>query len=338
VVETGRIGTDSSHAKIRKVKGIVVPAPVNAHTHLADAVWGREPPHEPVERIVGTPQGLKFRILSETPPSVKSAAIREAMRQMARDGVGAVIDFREEGVAGADLLRRASRGSATRTVILGRPLRRPLDPAEMDRLLTVADGVGLSSVAEEPPDVRDSIARRCRSEGKWYALHASEVRRESPNDYLRPRPDLLVHLTYATPADLEQVRAEGVYVAVCPRSNALFGRRPDLAAFQEAEVHLMLGTDNAMFQAPSIWREVEFAYHTARLASRPVSPEFLFRCAFVRPWTWLRAPEAAWIDPAGNARPVVLRLPTDDPYYQVVARATEHVMVRPPSRTGRGAP
>ena len=338
VSETGQIGTDSTRGRVRRIKGLVVPEPVNAHTHLADGVWGKEPPYQPVEQIVGTPQGLKFRILSDTPASAKVQGIRSSLRQMAREGVGAVIDFREEGLEGTRILRRAARGFPTRVIALGRPLHRPPEVGELDELLTVADGVGLSSVAEERPEFRTAIARQCRSAGKRYALHASEVRREDPAEYLRPRPDLLVHLTYASVEDLAQVQAEGVYVAVCPRSNALFGRRPDLAAFQEAGVHLMLGTDNAMFQAPSMWREIEFAYHTARLAGRPVAPEFLFRCVFVRPWNWLNEPDAAWIHPDGTGRPLVLRLPTGDPYYQIVARATEHVIVRPPSPARGGRP
>src|SRR5208283_1832395 len=102
---------------------------------------------------------------------------------------------------------------------------------------------------------------------KKFALHASEEIREEPSEYLRPKPDLLVHLTAATPEDLEDVHTAGVTVAVCPRSNALFGRRPDLATLQRLGIPTMLGTDNAMFHAASLFRELEFAYVSARLAA-----------------------------------------------------------------------
>jgi len=120
-----------------------------------------------------------------------------------------------------------------------------------------------------------------------------------------------------------------VTVAVCPRSNALFGRQPDLAAMERLGVRVLLGTDNAMFQAPSIWRELEFAYVGTRLRRRPASAAFLARAALVEPWRWLRTPAAARIAPGSPAVPLVLRLPPDDPAYQVVTRTTEHVIVRP---------
>lgn len=332
VSETGQIGTDSTRGRVRRIRGIVVPAPVNGHTHLADAVWTREPPHEPVEQLVGSPTGLKFRLLSETSPARKVAAMRAALRQMERFGIAASIDFREEGLEGVRLLRKADRGLSVRAVILGRPKARPVERNELRALLREADGVGLSSVAQEDAPTRDVIARMCRSLQKHYALHASEVVRESPEDYLHPRPDLLVHLTNATDDDLRQVQEAGVYVTVCPRSNALFGRAPDFSRFQAARVHVMIGTDNAMFQAPSLWRELEFAYHSSRLAHRPVSPEYLFEAAFVRPWDWLGEPRKASVGVHGTDQALVLRLPTEDPYYQLVARATEHLMIRPASR------
>jgi cytosine/adenosine deaminase-related metal-dependent hydrolase len=253
---------------------------------------------------------------------------------MERQGVSATVDFREEGIEGVRLLRAAGRGLRLRTVALGRPLQRPIQPRELSALLEVADGVGVSSQSEESHDVRVAIARACRSKRKYFAMHASESVRERPESYLDPHPDLLVHLAKATPEDLAEVAEAKVTVAVCPRSNALFGRRPDLATFDRLGVRTLLGTDNAMFHSPSIWRELEFAYVTGRLARRPVRPEFLFRAAFVEPYRWLRTPDAARLDADGPVRPIAFRLPPDDPAYQIVARATEHLMVRSgPSRT-----
>ncbi len=328
LVETGSIGADSTRGRVRRVHGIVVPSPVNGHTHLGDAVATREPPHVTLSEMVRPPDGYKFRLLRDTPPAAKRAAMRRALAMMQDQGVSATIDFREEGVAGARLLRGAGRGLSVRTVILGRPMRRPVDPKEIRDLLSVADGVGLSSIEEEPRSARRTVARACRARGKRFALHASESTREPVDEYLDPIPDLLVHLAKASPADLEQVVAAGVSVAVCPRSNALFGRRPDLAKFDRLGVRTLLGTDNAMFHSPSIWRELEFAYVTGRLARKPVRPEFLFRAAFVHPYEWLGEPERARLVAGGPVRPIAFRLPSDDPAYQVVARATEHVMVR----------
>lgn len=336
IAEVGALGTDSTRGRVRRVRGIVLPQPVNGHTHLGDAVGTREPPLRPLAEIVRPPDGMKFRLLADTPRPAKVAAMRRALQRMALDGVAATIDFREEGIAGVRDLRRAAAGTGVRAVILGRPLRRPVDGPELTQLLRTADGVGLSAAREEPREVREKVARACRAAGGYFALHASEEEREDPDDYLVPRPDLLVHLTQATPDDLAQVVREGVTVAVCPRSNALFGRRPDLAEFERRGVRLLLGTDNAMFHSPSLWRELEFAYVSARLARRPVSPAYLARAALVEPWRWLGAPEASVIAPGSLARPLVVRLPADDPAYQVVTRATTHLIMRPRSRRPRG--
>jgi cytosine/adenosine deaminase-related metal-dependent hydrolase len=327
VREVGALGTDSRRGRERKVRGIVTPSPVNGHTHLGDAVSVREPPPGPIAALVRPPGGYKFRLLAEASPASKRHAFRTALARMARDGVAAVIDFREEGAEGVRLLRAASRGSPVRTVILGRPLARPVDPRELSELLAVADGVGLSSALEESAATRSRVAAACRAAGKRFGLHASESRREPPDSFLSPRPDLVVHLAHATPDDLAAVRDAGVRVAVCPRSNALFGRQPDLRSMERLGVAVLLGTDNAMFHAPAIWRELEFAYVATRLRRRPVSARFLARAALVEPWRWLGAPDAARVAPGMPVPPLALRLPPEDPEYQVVTRATEHVIV-----------
>ncbi len=337
IVETGAIGTDSSRGRETRRRGIVLPPSVNAHTHLGDAVASAEPMAGPLSRIVAPPDGLKFRILRDTPGPLKEAAMRRALAGAAAGGTGAVVDFREEGIAGTEALRRAARGLPIRAVALGRPLRRPVDPGELDRLLGAADGVGLSSAREEDAAARAAVARACRRLGKRYALHASETVREPVDDYLRPRPDLLVHMSRATPEDLQAVAAAGVPVAVCPRSNALFGRFPDLAGFGRAGVRFFLGTDNAMFEAPSMFRELEFAYTAARLRRRPVAPELLLRAAFLAPWEWLGAPAVARLTEANPVAPVVLALPEEHPEYQVVARGSENLMWPRPARGGAGA-
>ncbi len=328
VVEVGARGTDSSRGRDRRVRGIVVPSPVNAHTHLGDSVSVREPPIGPVETLVGPRESYKVRLLRESSREEKLRAMREVLLRMSREGIAVAIDFREEGRAGVELLRAAARATGVRTFVLGRPLARPVEPAELSGLLDIADGIGLSSARDETRPTREAVARACRARGKRYALHASEARREPPESYLDPRPDLLVHLAKATADDLAAVRHEGVSVAVCPRSNALFGRQPDLGRMERIGLSVLLGTDNAMFHAPSIWAELQFAYVASRLCGRPVSAPFLARAALVEPWLWLGEPERARIAPGSPATPLVLRLPPDDPAYQVATRVTEQLIVR----------
>jgi len=337
VVEVGQVGTASRKPGERRIRGIVVPPPVNGHTHLGDAAATVEPPATTVAEMVQPPDGFKFRLLRDTSPTRNVAAMRRALDRMRREGIAAAIDFREEGVEGVRMLRRAAARSGIDVSVLGRPLRRPVDPREVAGLLAEGDGIGLSAARDEDSDELDRIGAACHSAGKRYALHASEAERESPDTYLRGRPDLLVHLTCATTADLEQVRAAKTTVAVCARSNALFGRRPPLAELARLGVPTILGTDNAMLHAPSIWRELEFDYVSSRLAGAPVPAAFLARAAFVEPWRWLGRAGFASVTAGGEARPIVVRLPVDDPAYQLVTRSTEHLIVRPGSRGRPGA-
>lgn len=332
ITEVGQIGTDSTRGRVRRIRGIVAPPPVNSHTHLGDAVSSREPPPISFGEMVGPPDGFKFRLLAGASAAEKHKAVRLALGRMVAEGIQAVVDFREEGVSGVRMLRRAAQGLGIRVVALGRPLARPIARAELSELLDAADGVGLASAREESNATRQTVARACRARGKRYALHASEERRERVDAYLDPRPDLLVHMTYATRGDFEAVRDAHTSVAVCPRSNALFGRHPPLATLERLGLSVLLGTDNAMLHAPSIWRELEFAYVSSRLVGGRVSSGFLARAALVEPWKWLGMPEVARIDAAATTPPLILRLPPEDPAYQIVTRVTEQVIVRPARR------
>jgi cytosine/adenosine deaminase-related metal-dependent hydrolase len=304
-----------------------VPSPVNAHTHLGDAVSVREPPAGPVSELVAPPRGYKFQLLARASPGEKRSALRAALRRMAREGVAATFDFREEGLEGVRLLRSALRRSRVRGIIFGRPLRRPVEPEELDALLDETDGIGLSSARDEAEVDRRRVARACRARSKRYALHASEAVRERPETYLDPRPDLLVHLARATPDDLSAVRDARVAGAVCPRSNALFGRQPNLREMERIGIPTLLGTDNAMFHSPSVWAELQFAYTSSRLLGRPVSALFLARAVLVEPWLWLGERDAARVAPESPVPPLVLRRPPDDPAYQIVTRTTEQFIV-----------
>lgn len=326
VVEVGTPGSDSRRGKERKIRGIVTPRPVNSHTHLGDAAASREPPHVPVGEIVG-PRGLKFRLLAALTPEEKERAMRSVLEQMIREGVGAVVDFREEGVPGVEQLRRAADDLPIEVRILGRPLRRPVETGELSRLLRLTEGIGVSSAREENSLTRTILANAAHRAGKWFALHASEEVRENPDSYLIPRPDLLVHLTKATPDDLAAVAKARIPVAVNLRSNALFGRRPNLAQFAQAGIRLLIGSDNAMLNAPSIFRETEFAYLSGRLLDHPVDPHYLARAAYVEPWLWLDEPGRARVTPGMTGSPLALRLPPEDPAYQLVTRATEQLIV-----------
>lgn len=329
VLERGGRGTlGPERAGERTVHGIVLPRAVNGHTHLGDAVWRREPPRLPFHEVVAPPRGLKHRLLAQTPRSEKREGIHTALTAMTALGTAVALDFREEALPGVRLLREAAKGTGVEVVALARPAD-PLSRREIRDLLAEADGLGLSALRDLPMGAAELARQEVRRAGKRLALHASESTWEPIDPVLDLKPDLLVHLCEATGEDLDAVKEAGVAVAACPRSNALYGRYPPLAQIERRGIPLLLGTDNVMFQAPDLFREMEFAYLSCRARGEPVEPRTLVEATFVTPWKVLGRHQAARLEVGSPARALGVRLPTEDPYYQVAARAAHRHLLLP---------
>lgn len=244
--------------------GVVIPAFTNAHTHVADAVVRQELTGT-LEEIVAPPRGLKHRVLAAADDDDLVAAMRSAIQAMARTGVASFWDFREGGLPGTRLLLRAALGEPVAPLVLGRPARIEYRREETDAILRAADGIGVSSPLDWPRDEVEKLARHARRAGKAFATHCSERVREDIDRVLDLKPAFLVHMLEATDADLVRVADAGVPVVACPRSNVFFGKVPDLPRLLRHGITVLLGTDNAMVNAPSVLREMEFAYKVSRL-------------------------------------------------------------------------
>ncbi|HUR69979.1 MAG TPA: amidohydrolase family protein [Candidatus Thermoplasmatota archaeon] len=228
-----------------EARGLVLPALVDAHTHVGDRVGrGTLPPGLSLDALVKPPDGLKHRLLRETPRAALVAGMREARAELRAAGTRAFVDFREGGLDGARMLREA--GDAPRAVSMAR-CAGAWDDAEAEAVLREADGIGLSGLGDVPSDVPERAAAVASRRKKRFALHLSEARREDVPRALALRPDFLVHVCAYEHDDLARIAAARVPVVLCPRSNARFGRAPDAPAMLDAGIALALGSDNAMF-------------------------------------------------------------------------------------------
>ena len=154
------------------------------------------------------------------------------------------------GLPGSIELRAASEGYPGKVFIFGREGGEQL-----------AEGLGVSS-ARDIPDL-DTVVSRARAAGKKVAFHAGERDALDVEAALSYDPDLMVHCTHATGAQIRECADRGIPIAVCARSNWRLGvtrsdRNPPLDLMEKAGCTLMLGTDNAMFVQPDMWREMEF--------------------------------------------------------------------------------
>ena len=235
---------------------IVLPAFVNAHTHVGDSIAKEAGGGLDLEALVAPPDGLKHRLLRGADRTELVGAMRRSARFMERTGTAAFLDFREGGVEGVAALEDALADLSIEGLAFGR---------ETTDVLDVAAGFGASGAA----DADFERERRATAEtGKPFGIHAGEVGPEDIDPALRLDPDFLVHMVHAEPTHLDRVEDRGIPVVVCPRSNLVTDVGfPPIADFAERTT-VALGTDNVMLNSPSMFREMEFAVKLTDLAAR----------------------------------------------------------------------
>jgi len=235
-------------------KGTVFPGMTDCHTHIADAGLVLDRKYS-LEELVAPPDGLKHRYLAETPRERLMEDMGSYSKKLRYNGATNFIDFREGGIEGCKMLREVCPDS----VILGRPVSKEFDPSETEGLLSVADGVGISSVSDMDRGYIDSLADAVHRNGKMLALHVSERVREDIDYVLSLEPDFVVHMCQATDEDMRKAADAGIPVVVCPRSNMYFGIRTPLDRMVREGIDIRLWTDNAMISSPHVFAEIETA-------------------------------------------------------------------------------
>jgi cytosine/adenosine deaminase-related metal-dependent hydrolase len=255
--------------KIREISEIAAAPPVwicpalfNAHTHIGETVGMEDPWSGPLEGLVTPPDGLKHRILRDTPRPVLLGAMRASIGVMVRAGTMGFADFREGGEAGVRDLLEAAGGLPCRPVVFGR------EGGER-----IAEGLGISSIRDCPDT--EALVSAAKREGKLVAFHAGERDSLDIDGALVYDPDLLIHCTHAEDAQLREIADCGIPVAVCPRSNWILGvsssrAYPPIGRMLELGCTVLLGTDNAMFVQPDLWGEMAFASTVYRLDPREI--------------------------------------------------------------------
>jgi cytosine/adenosine deaminase-related metal-dependent hydrolase len=229
---------------------ILLPAFVNAHTHIGDSIAKEAGEGFSLEELVAPPDSLKHRLLRQADRSELVEGMRRTIEFMERSGTTAFIEFREGGTDGVDAIRDALAGSAIEPVLLGR---------ETVEAMEMSDGFGASG-ANDGEFSRERTATA--DAGKLFGIHAGEVDSSDINPALDLDPDFLVHMVHAEKLHLERLADSEIPVAVCPRSNAVtdVGLPPIRDLLDRTTV--ALGTDNVMLNSPSMFREMAF---TAKL-------------------------------------------------------------------------
>jgi cytosine/adenosine deaminase-related metal-dependent hydrolase len=295
---------------------IVLPAFVNAHTHIGDSIAKEAGGGLSLEELVAPPDGLKHRLLRAADREETVDAMRRSLHLMQATGTGACIEFREGDVAGVEAIRDAADGLDVDPVVLGR--------GSVDAM-HAADGFGASGANDASFDTERTATREA---GKLFGIHAGEVDESDINPALDLDPDFLVHMVHAKALHLDRVADSEVPVAVCPRSNLVTDvGLPPVERLQERTT-VALGTDNVFLNSPSMFREMEF---TAKLYD--LSAAEVLRMATVN-GAEIAGLDCGLIEPGRPARLTVLGGDTDnlagyqDPLRAAVRRAGQADVTR----------
>jgi cytosine/adenosine deaminase-related metal-dependent hydrolase len=256
VVDDGRI--EAVEETETASTDIVLPAFVNAHTHLGDSVAKDAAYGLSLAEAVAPPDSLKHRRLAATTHDELVSAMFRTLRVVGRTGTVSCLDFRESGLEGARALREAADGVPVEPFIFG---------SGDVSVLEVADGYGASGANDAAFGEERAV---CRERGVPFAIHAGEPDATDIHPALDLDPDLLVHMVHAEQDHLDRVAEQSVSIVACPRANSVLG--VGVAPLRELLDHttVALGTDNVMLNVPSMFREMAYTAREFDVTAREV--------------------------------------------------------------------
>lgn len=329
---------------------LAIPGFVNCHTHLGDSIAKDVFLNGSVDGRVHPVFGLKPRILKNTSDGHITSFMKNSCLSMMRKGITTFADFREGGIRGVQLLKQAVSDLPIRSVILGRlemyhtasqvlqdtGFPKEMEP-EFDRLLKNCDGIGVSGANENST----SVLNRYSKTTKLRAIHSAETQQSTltslqvtgmsePSRALGLEPHFLVHMTYATPADLSTVTRHSGAIVVCPRANASLAEGiPDVELMQASGCTIALGTDNIMINSPDMFREMDYLWKvTMGIHKKRMDPREVLKMATVNGGKILHR-EIGVIEDDKLADCILLDKhsldlePMHNPHASIVHRATE---------------
>ncbi|UCC19430.1 MAG: amidohydrolase family protein [Promethearchaeota archaeon] len=244
---------------------LLIPGFINSHVHIGDSFAKELGFNKELGEIVAPPFGLKHKLLRQTPETIKLQSIQNAVVEMLSNGITFFMDFREGGVEGINLLKKALAKSAINHLILGRFM----DESEIDSVFDLADGVGLSSYKQINSTNKNFVLSAKEKFKKIIACHCAEKTRNSIligemfNDNF---VDIIIHGTKFTREDLENIIKNHKSLILCPRCNGYFGVGfPPISEIIKLGIPISLGTDNLMVNDTDLFEEIRYLYRVSRV-------------------------------------------------------------------------
>lgn len=289
------IAKDASEGKIIDVQGqIVCPTFLNAHMHIGDSIIKDQGYGLSLDEMVKPPNGIKHVALANSSDDSLIDAMRNSLMDMINSGISHFIDYREGGIKGIKLLKKAAKNLPVTPIILGRDDSFYGDDPDLKavkiasrKILKIADGIATSGFGEITDEAAEIITKSCEKYNKISSIHAAESEAAQINSInktnyseieraVRNNFKQIVHITNPKNNDLKLINESKINVVLCPRANATLSVGiPPLNCINTSNP--LLGTDNVMFNSPNIFRELEFSIKLSSLQNITLKPKNLLK-------------------------------------------------------------
>ena len=322
-----------------------MPAFLNAHIHIGDSILKDVGDGLTISELVEPPNGLKHQRLRQADDDELVDAMHEEAKEMLYSGISTFIDFREGGIEGVKLLKKAVYDLPLNACILGRceEYYDSNTTVEQARLLTrellqYCDGVGLSGVQDVDTEIMMQIAQVCNQEDKLAVIHVAEyydlqeksiqlTNQTEIERALRAGFTTIVHATQPVLQDLDLLMENSPYIIACPRSNGILSTGiPPVSVYNEVGLDVALGTDNVMFNKPDMFREMEYTLKAMRGTSQnKINARDILKMATINRFKILGKDISI---SEGNVSDIlVIKQKSEDPYLSVVNRSSPEDIV-----------
>lgn len=247
---------------------LLVPGLINSHIHIGDSFAKEYGHNKDIISIVAPPDGLKHKLLSETPKKLVIKGIKYAILEMLSNGITYFADFRENSLEGIKILNDALDDSQIKCSVFGRFN----DFNDIEPIFKSADGVGLASYNHLTNEIKNELRKNKKIHKKSVSCHCAEVVRKEQiiqdifNDNI---VDIIIHGTQFTPDDLFLLKKKHINLILCPRSNGYFGVGfPPILDILKLNIPISLGTDNLMVNNTDLFEEIRYLYRITKVIGR----------------------------------------------------------------------
>ena len=329
---------------------LLLPGFINGHIHIGDSIGKDFTINSSVDQRIHPVFGIKSKILKNTSPENLIDFMRNTCFSMMRKGITTFVDFRESGLDGVTLLKKATTDVSIRSIILGRldfyQTTREIKQnsgfpkektSQLLEILDNCDGLGISGANENSKSVLQYYSKT----KKLRTIHSSETQQSTSKSKrntglsettraLFLKPNFLVHMTFASKEDLKVTAKKTRGIVICPRANASLAEGiPDIEIMQNAGCTIGIGTDNVMINSPDMFREMDYLWKvTMGIHKKRVDPKEILKMATVNGGKILDK-EIGSIDTGKIADCIFLDKhsldlePMHNPYAAIVHRASE---------------